>query len=118
MATIAEHIPALADAVATRDPSIFAPFRRFFAEVRTSLRRIVPADVNVAEVADLTVFTRLRMFLWLSTGLFSAGSFSISAIGYMAFGTVESAATNFLAAIVSACLFGFTSILHFGPDDA
>ncbi len=61
---------------------------------------------------------RLRKFLWLSSGLFSAASFTNSAVGYLAFGTADGAATNFLAAVVSACLFGVASLLHFGPDEA
>ncbi|MGI0149540.1 MAG: hypothetical protein ACREDF_08430 [Thermoplasmata archaeon] len=76
----------------------------------------VPADL--AEPFELTFFARIRKFFWLSSGLFSAASFAIPAIGLLAFGTSDGVGTNFLAAIVSACLFGLASLLHFGPETA
>lgn len=74
--------------------------------------------VDVDEAVPLTLIARFRKFLWLSSGLFSAASFAIPAIGYAAFGTFEGVSTNFLAAIVSGCLFGLASFLHFGPEEA
>lgn len=68
------------------------------------------------EPIELSLFPRIRKFLWISCGLFSAASFAIPAFGAVAFGTSEGLGTSFLAAIVSACLFGVASLLHFGPD--
>ncbi|HKW43590.1 MAG TPA: hypothetical protein VJP06_05315 [Thermoplasmata archaeon] len=118
MATIADEVPAMADIVAIRDPSILDSLRRFFAQTVAHLRRLLPANVNVVEVSDLNFAGRVRMFLWLSCGLFSAGSFVISALGYLAFSSADHAGANFLAAIVSAFLFGVASVWHFGPDVA
>lgn len=79
----------------------------------------VPAvPVDLAEPLELTFLGRICKFLWLSSGLFSAASFAIPAIGVLAFGTLEGLGTSFLAAVVSACLFGLASLLHFGPDTA
>ncbi len=81
-------------------------------------RLLLASPVEVVEEPYLTFPARVRKFLWLSSGLFSAASLMIPAIGYLAFGSVEGAPTNFLAAVVSACLFGLTSLLHFGPAEA
>ena len=70
------------------------------------------------EVTEYSFFGRLRKFLWLSSGMFSAASFAIPFVGFMAYGTSQTASTNFLAAVVSACLFGIASLLHFGPEVA
>ncbi len=71
-----------------------------------------------SEEVDLTFMGRLRKFLWLSSGLFSAASFAIPVLGYVAFGTFSGMATNFVAAVASAGLFGLASLLHFGPETA
>jgi len=76
------------------------------------------APVNEAEVPVLTLMDRVRKFLWLSSGLFSAAAFAVPAIGVMVYGTFEGGGTSFLAAVVSACLFGVTTLLNFGPDEA
>lgn len=76
----------------------------------------VPADL--AEPLELNFLGRVRKFLWLSSGLFSAASFAIPAIGVLAFGTLDGLGASFLVAVVSACLFGLASLLHFGPDSA
>ncbi len=73
---------------------------------------------EAAPDVELTFVGRIRKFLWLSSGLFSAASFAIPAIGLFAYGTTDGMATDFLAAIVSACLFAVASLLHFGPDEA
>ncbi len=80
-----------------------------------------PAGSLAAETVpdvELTLVGRIRKFVWLSSGLFSAASFAIPAIGLFAYGTTEGMGTNFLAAVVSACLFGVASLLHFGPNEA
>ncbi len=76
------------------------------------------ASVNEAEVPVLTLMDRIRKFLWLSSGLFSAAAFAVPAVGVMVYGTFEGGGTSFLAAVVSACLFGVTTLLKFGPDEA
>lgn len=95
-------------AVRVRTRSLLAWLHKFFAAL--------PAH-DVAE-PPLTLTARFRKFLWLSSGLFSAASFTIPAVGYFAFGTADGAAANFLAGVVSACLFGVASLLHFGPEEA
>lgn len=70
------------------------------------------------ELTELTLLQRIRKFLWLSCGLFSAASFAIPAIGYAAFGTLEGTSTKFVAGVASACLFGLASLLNFGPETA
>ena len=79
-----------------------------------------PGSLAAETVPDveLTLVGRIRKFVWLSSGLFSAASFAIPAIGLFAYGTTEGMGTNFVAAVVSACLFGVTSLLHFGPNEA
>jgi len=74
--------------------------------------------VAFLEVPVLTLMDRVRKFLWLSSGLFSAAAFAVPAIGVMVYGTFEGGGTSFLAAVVSACLFGVTTLLNFGPDEA
>ena len=83
-----------------------------------TIAETVPGSLEVREPADLTLSQRMRKFLWLSSGLFSAASFLIPALGYVAFGSFEGASTNFIAAVASACLFGLASLLHFGPEEA
>ena len=78
--------------------------------------RATPADL--IEPLEFTFLVRIRKFLWLSSGLFSAASFAIPMIGVLAFGSMEGVGPSFLAALASACLFGLTSILHFGPESA
>ena len=85
-------------------------------EPATAADLAVPLDLG--EPLELSFFARIRKFLWISSGLFSAASFSIPAIGVVAFGTFDDLGTSFLAAIVSACLFGLASLLHFGPETA
>jgi hypothetical protein len=77
---------------------------------------LAPADET--EIPVLTFMDRLRKFLWLSSGLFSAAAFAVPAIGVIAYGTFEGGGTSFMAAVVSACLFGVTTFLNFGPDEA
>jgi len=84
--------------------------------VATQAEHATPADL--IEPLELTFLVRIRKFLWLSSGLFSAASFAIPVIGVLAFGSREGVGPSFLAALASACLFGLTSILHFGPESA
>jgi len=93
------------------------------AFLRRTWRWIWPPTVELAPVAEaeapvLTLTDRLRKFFWLSSGLFSAAAFAVPAIGALVYGTFEGGGTSFLAAVLSACLFGVTTLLHFGPDEA
>jgi hypothetical protein len=79
----------------------------------------VPATVaSLVEPLELSFLGRIRKFLWLSSGMFSAASFAIAAVGVVAFGQVDGLGTSFLAAIISACMFGAVSRLGFGPETA
>ncbi len=110
MATIVDSVPPMPAPSETVRSSALAFLIRVWKFLATP-------SVPVEE-PELTFVGRVRKFLWLSSGLFSAGSFAISAFGLLVFGAVDAVATNFLAAVVSACLFGFASLLHFGPDTA
>ncbi len=70
------------------------------------------------EPLGFNFLARLRKFLWLSSGLFSAAALAVPMIGVLAFGSMEGVGPSFLAALASACVFGLASILHFGPDSA
>ena len=76
------------------------------------------APVNDVEIPVLTLTDRLRKFLWLSSGLFGAAAFAVPAVGVILYGTYDGGGTSFLAAVISACLFGVTTVLNFGPDEA
>lgn len=82
----------------------------------TQAEHATPADL--IEPLALMFFVRLRKFLWLSSGLFSAAALAVPMIGVLAFGSMEGVGPSFLAALASACLFGLASILHFGPESA
>jgi hypothetical protein len=61
---------------------------------------------------------RMRRFVWLSTGMFSAASLAMAFVGYFFAGSFEGAGSHFLASIVSGGLFGIASVLKFGMDEA
>lgn len=80
---------------------------------------VVPSLVAAyAEPVELSLLGRLRKFLWLSSGMFSAASFAMTAIGIVAFGHLDGLGTSFPAAVISAALFGVASLLRFGPETA
>src|SRR3989441_10567744 len=105
---------ALAEALGEIPANAFPP--RICTLLRPPTVELPPATAPDAQV--LTFMDRLRKFLWLSSGLFSAAAFAVPAIGVIAYGTFEGGGTSFLAAVVSACLFGVTTLLNFGPDEA
>ena len=102
--------------------AFLAWIRRFGSALygtRAAIATDEPAlSADVVVPSELTFAGRIRKFLWLSSGLFSAASFAIPVVGLVAFGSFDGVGTNFLAAVVSACLFGLTTLLHFGPDVA
>lgn len=67
---------------------------------------------------DAELPLRIRHFVWLSTGMFSAAALALAFLGYLWTGTFVNAASNFLASIVSGAMFGLSSVLNFGPTDA
>lgn len=83
--------------------------------VATETEMATPTS-DVEESLTVWLFSRIRTFLWVSSGLFSAACLAIPAIGALAYGTFDGLETSFLAAILSACFFGLGSVLHFGPD--
>jgi hypothetical protein len=67
---------------------------------------------------DAELPLRIRHFVWLSTGMFSAAALAIAFIGYAWSTSLTIASSNFLASIVSGAMFGLSCILKFGPSDA
>ncbi len=61
---------------------------------------------------------QFRKFLWLSSGMFSTSSLAIAFGDFFAAGAYQAANTHFLAAVVSAVLFGIATFLKLGPDEA
>src|SRR2546428_8740559 len=77
-----------------------------------------PAGSLAAETVpdvELTLVGRIRKFVWLSSGLFSAASFAIPAIGLFVYGTTEGMGTNFLAAVLSASPLRVAASPPFSP---
>ncbi len=72
-------------------------------------------DEAVEEVAE-NLAVRVREFLWLASGMFSAAALFLSFMGYFSFGAAEAAGRNFAAAVVSSVLFGICTLLRLGPD--
>lgn len=61
---------------------------------------------------------RVRRFVWVATGMFSAASLAIAFMGYFWSASFDGAASHFMASMVSGGLFGLTSFLKFGPSEA
>jgi hypothetical protein len=61
---------------------------------------------------------RVRHFLWLSTGMFTAAALALAFLGYLWSGAFEAAASEVGASMVSGILFGVSCVLKFGPTDA
>ncbi len=57
---------------------------------------------------------RLKRFLWLSGGMFSAGALAVAFVGCYFAGAFEEDATNFLVSVVSAGIFWISNTLKFG----
>jgi len=57
---------------------------------------------------------RLKRFLWLSSGMFSAGALAVAFVGCYFVGAFEEDATNFLASVVYAGIFWISNTLKFG----
>jgi 4-hydroxybenzoate polyprenyltransferase len=78
-----------------------------------------PARVRSLLVAlESYFFPRIRRFVWIASGLLSAACFAVPVMGLVAFGTTNDVGASFVIAVVSACLFGVSSLWHFGPESA
>ncbi len=66
----------------------------------------------------VSLLAQVRTFVWLSSGMFSASALALAFYGYFMLGGDQVPATHFLAAIVSAVLFGIATLLKLGPDEA
>ena len=58
---------------------------------------------------------RLKRFLWLSSGMFSAGALAVAFVGCYFVGAFEEDATNFLASVVYAGIFWISNTSSSGP---
>ena len=67
---------------------------------------------------DAELPVRIRHFVWLSTGMFSAAALALAFLGYTWSGSFSDAASNFLASVVSGAMFSLSCVLKFGPKDA
>lgn len=78
------------------------------------------ATESVAEAAlpAVSLIAQVRFFLWLASGMFSTSALALAFLDYWVVASAEQAATHFLAAIVSAALFGIATVLKLGPSEA
>ncbi len=79
----------------------------------TSIRNVWDESTYPAEL-----HVRVRHFVWLSTGMFSAAALAVAFVGYAWTGAFEAASSHFLASILSGALFGLSNVLRFGPNEA
>ncbi len=77
----------------------------------------VPGEAE-AVLPAVSLISQVRHFLWLSSGMFSMSAFALAFVDYWTLGPAEQAATHFVAAVLSAALFGAATFLKFDPDDA
>lgn len=77
----------------------------------------VPSESVGFEPAP-SLATQFRHFLWLSSGMFSMSAFALAFLEFWSAGPIEQGTTHFLAAVVSAVLFGLATFLKLGPDEA
>lgn len=61
---------------------------------------------------------RIREFVWLTSGMFSAAALALSFMGYFTLNSSATAAQNFAAAVASAVGFGVCTLLKYGPESA
>jgi len=61
---------------------------------------------------------RLKRFLWLSSGMFSAAALAVAFLGYYYVGSFQEASSNFIASIASGGIFWASDSLKFGPSSA
>ena len=66
----------------------------------------------------VSLVAQVRTFLWLASGMFSTSSLALAFLDYMTVSSESQAAVHFLAAVVSAVLFGVATVLKLGPSEA
>jgi hypothetical protein len=71
-----------------------------------------------AVLVPVSLVSQIRLFLWLASGMFSTSALALAFIDYWVVASGEQAAMHFLAAIVTAALFGVATLLKLGPTDA
>ena len=70
------------------------------------------------ETVPVSLVAQVRTFLWLASGMFSTSSLALAFLDYMMVSSEGQATTHFLAAVVSAALFGVATVLKLGPSEA
>lgn len=80
----------------------------------------ITATESVADavLSPVSLISQVRFFLWLASGMFSTSALALAFIDYFVAASAEQAGTHFLAAIVSAALFGVATVLKLGPSEA
>ena len=81
----------------------------------------IAAAENVTGDTALTVVSlvaQVRTFLWLASGMFSMSALALAFLDFWIVSAADQAGTHFLAAIVSAALFGLATLLKLGPSEA
>lgn len=71
-----------------------------------------------AALPAVSLVSQIRTFLWLASGMFSVSALALAFLDYWIVSAAEQGGTHFLAAIVSAALFGFATVLKLGPSEA
>lgn len=87
---------------------------------------VTPAEVAVADAhatADpvavrFPFFAQVRKFLWLASGMFSVSALALAFVDYWVVASSARAETHFVAAVISAALFGLATFLKLGPSEA
>jgi hypothetical protein len=82
---------------------------------------VITAAEDVAGAAafpSVSLVTQIRTFLWLASGMFSVSALALAFLDYWIVSAAEQAGTHFLAAVVSAVLFGLATVLKLGPSEA
>lgn len=87
---------------------------------------VTPAEIAVTDVhatpdavaVNLPLIAQLRKFLWLASGMFSVSALALAFGDYWVVGSAAQAETHFVAAILSAALFGLATFLKLGPSEA
>src|SRR5438552_16910862 len=109
-------------ATINESPRVDGPGSAAVVFLRRAWKFLWPPDGSFAAETvphvDLTLVGRIRKFVWLSSGRFSAASFATPAIGLFVCRTTGGMGTKFLAAVLSVCIFAVASSMHDGTNEA
>ncbi|HYM39307.1 MAG TPA: hypothetical protein VEY12_04060 [Thermoplasmata archaeon] len=75
----------------------------------------VPSE---AAIAPVSLISQVRTFLWLASGMFSTSALALAFLDYWVVASSSQATTHFVAAVVSAALFGVATVFKLGPAEA